>query len=65
MLVNSFAFCDGFGLGFAGLLVGDSSLLVVLMGPGGVNDSDIYLATYYLVSFDIFISLSCYSIWIR
>jgi hypothetical protein len=24
-----------------------------------------YLATYYLVSFDIFISLSCYSIWIR
>jgi hypothetical protein len=61
----AFAFCDGLGFGFAGLLVGDSSLLVVLMGPGGVKDSDIYLVTYYLVSFDIFISLSCYSIWIK
>jgi hypothetical protein len=38
----AFAFCDGFGLSFAGLLVGDSSLLVVLIGPGGVEDSDIF-----------------------
>ena len=42
----AFAFCDGFGLdlglGFAGLLVGDSSLLDVLIGPGGVEDSDIF-----------------------
>jgi hypothetical protein len=36
----AFAFCDGFG--FAGLLVGDISLLVVLTGPGGVEDSDIF-----------------------
>ena len=44
LLDAAFAFCDGFGLGlgFAGLLVGDSSLLVVLIGPGGVEDSDIF-----------------------
>jgi hypothetical protein len=46
LFVVVFAFCDGFGLGldlgFAGLLVGDSSLLVVLIGPGGVEDSDIF-----------------------
>ena len=44
LFVVAFAFCDGFGLGlgFAGLLVGDSSLLVVLIGPGGVEDSDIF-----------------------
>jgi hypothetical protein len=60
----AFAFCDGFGfgrgLGFAGLLVGDSSLLVVLIGPGGVEDSDIS-NDFYLVWIDLFISLSCYS----
>jgi hypothetical protein len=55
----AFAFCDGFG--FAGLLVGDSSLLVVLIGPGGVEDSDIS-NDFYLVWIDLFISLSCYSI---
>ena len=46
LFVVAFAFCDGFALalalGFAGLLVGDSSLLVVLIGPGGVEDSDIF-----------------------
>ena len=44
LFVVAFAFCDGFGLGlgFAGLLVGDLSLLVVLIGPGGVEDSDIF-----------------------
>jgi hypothetical protein len=48
LLDAAFAFCDGFGLGlglglgFTGLLVGDSSLLVVLIGPGGVDDSDIF-----------------------
>jgi hypothetical protein len=42
VIVVAFDFCDGFALaltlGFAGLLVGDSSLLVVLIGPGGVED---------------------------
>jgi hypothetical protein len=42
LFVVAFDFCDGFALaltlGFAGLLVGDSSLLVVLIGPGGVED---------------------------
>jgi hypothetical protein len=42
----AFAFCASFGFGlgrgFAGLLVGDTSLLVVLTGPGGVEDSDIF-----------------------
>ncbi len=49
LFVVAFAFCDGFGLGLGigGLLaiflfVGDSSLLVVLIGPGGVEDSDIF-----------------------
>jgi hypothetical protein len=44
LFVVAFAFCDGFGLGlgFADLLVGDTSLLVVLTGPGGVEDSDIF-----------------------
>jgi hypothetical protein len=46
LFVVAFDFCDGFALaltlGFAGLLVGDSSLLVVLIGPGGVEDSDIF-----------------------
>ena len=44
LFVVAFAFCDGFGLGlgFSGPLVGGLSLLVVLMGPGGVEDSDIF-----------------------
>jgi hypothetical protein len=41
------AFCAGFGfgrgLGFAGLLVRDSSLLVAFIGPGGVEDVAVLL----------------------
>ena len=44
LFVVGFGFCFGFGLGlgFSGLLVGGLSLLVVLIGPGGVEDSDIF-----------------------
>ena len=38
----AFAFCDGLRLDLDLGFVGDSSLLVVLIGPGGVEDSDIF-----------------------